>query len=157
MLLARALVAPPAIASTPIGRRRPSFLQVYNGGKLLHQLNDTLVMNCDDASNPQWCTWLQTGLPVCHTPRAARICFTLYARQLGKKDGNDTPLAWVSCQLFNHKDQLLTGVAHPATAGNISVLPSGIPSCATPKLACCAPLHIRPHVPSPAHPHTRQS
>ena len=80
---------------------------VYNGGKLLHSVLETPVQTCDEACNPQWCTWLQTDLPVCHTPRAARICFTLYARMLGKKDGGDTPLAWVSMQLFNHKDQLV--------------------------------------------------
>ena len=85
---------------------------VYNGGKLLHSLLETPVQTCDEACNPQWGTWLQTDLPVCHTPRAARICFTLYARLLGKKDGGDTPLAWVSMQLFNHKDQLVRSPAH---------------------------------------------
>jgi len=82
---------------------------VYNGGKLLHSVQETPLLTCDDACNPQWCTWVQTELAVCHIPRAARMCFTLYARQLGKKESGDTPLAWVSMQLFNHKDQLVTG------------------------------------------------
>lgn len=41
-----------------------------------------------------------------YIPRATRMCFTLYER----KDGVDTPLAWVNCMLFDYKHELKTGV-----------------------------------------------
>ena len=69
---------------------------VYNGGKLLHRTVETRLEAADDASNPQWSCWLQTDLPVCHAPRAARVCFTLFARPVKKDALGDTALAWVS-------------------------------------------------------------
>ena len=86
----------------------------YNGGAPLAASVKSSGQGCDEACtcNPQWNEWLQTDLPVCHLPRAARACFTLYAKPEGggKKGGDEVALGWVSMQLVDHNDQLVTGV-----------------------------------------------
>ena len=86
----------------------------YNGGVPLAASVKSSGQGCDEACtcNPQWNEWLQTDLPVCHLPRAARACFTLYAKPEGggKKGGDEVALGWVSMQLVDHNDQLVTGV-----------------------------------------------
>ena len=79
----------------------------------------------------QWAEWLATDLSLCHVPRAARVCFTLFGRPLSSRGGtavcsnvgipisspeltrsasSQVPLGWVSMQLFDHKDRLASGV-----------------------------------------------
>ena len=75
----------------------------YNGGVPLAASVKSSGQGCDEACtcNPQWNEWLQTDLPVCHLPRAARACFTLYAKPEGggKKGGDEVALGWVSMQV----------------------------------------------------------
>lgn len=83
---------------------------IYNGGTLLCPHVSTPPLPCDDFTNPQWNHWLVTELPVVHVPRAARACFTLYGKpSLGRKELDEMPLGWVSMQLFDHKDHLVSG------------------------------------------------
>lgn len=95
--------------------------QVYHGDELIA---DDMYTNAILYSNgPLWKEWLVSSLKLMDIPRGARMCFTLYRRQLenvtsaeaffsekGKfNEKTDVPLGWVNCQFIDHKDQLRQG------------------------------------------------
>ena len=81
---------------------------LFNGGSPLCTGVESAPIVCDEASNALWNQWLATDLSVCHAPQAARACFTVHGRPLGSK--RSAPIGWVSLPLFDHKDELVSGL-----------------------------------------------
>eukprot|EP00727_Mastigamoeba_balamuthi_P011479 m51a1_g6954 putative phosphoinositide 3kinase accessory domain (pik domain) domain containing protein (1277) ;mRNA; r:50317-55729 len=55
-----------------------------------------------------WSQWLSFNIYVCDIPRAARLCFTVFAKS-DKRDREDVPVCWVSCLLYSHDNRLRSG------------------------------------------------
>jgi len=86
---------------------------IYHGGKLLAP--PTTSQSVPMSINPRWHQSLPFAIKMKDLPRAARLCFTLYARlpkgdKDNAKDSSSSPIGWVNCQLFNFKHELKTGL-----------------------------------------------
>eukprot|EP01117_Protostelium_nocturnum_P006783 TRINITY_DN2436_c0_g1_i2.p1 TRINITY_DN2436_c0_g1~~TRINITY_DN2436_c0_g1_i2.p1 ORF type:complete len:1251 (+),score=411.48 TRINITY_DN2436_c0_g1_i2:224-3976(+) len=82
---------------------------MYHGGELISppmQSVSTLF-----SQNPRWNEWNSTNIQMGNIPRAARLCFTIWAtkEENGGNKEKDIPLAWVNCQLIDYKHELRQG------------------------------------------------
>jgi phosphatidylinositol-4,5-bisphosphate 3-kinase len=81
---------------------------IYHGGSLLVPVVFSQMVQM--SSNPRWYQWFNFAIKMRDLPRAARVCFTLYARPPKGEGSRDVPIGWVNCQLFNFKHELRTGI-----------------------------------------------
>eukprot|EP01105_Mastigella_eilhardi_P005235 TRINITY_DN1698_c1_g3_i1.p1 TRINITY_DN1698_c1_g3~~TRINITY_DN1698_c1_g3_i1.p1 ORF type:complete len:1497 (-),score=373.96 TRINITY_DN1698_c1_g3_i1:47-4501(-) len=103
---------------TPPPRLAYVTASLYHGGVLLDAPVFTPVAEFD-LQRPYlfrgWGGWLCFQLCLCHMPKEARICLTLYgtsepAGTLPKRvDPKDVPLGWCAKLLVNHRSQMIAG------------------------------------------------